>query len=133
MKTLLFLTLLVFCATQIFGQNYIGMNQNKIIKKFGKPDERGTNYIIYYDQAEGGINTYYFDEKEKCNAFVLTRETNYFNEYKKILAQDFEKTSESMYVHKSKTRNFKAEITRTEQNFEIKITPIEEGILSCIN
>ena len=133
MKTIVFIASLILSTSFVFGQNYIGMSQIKIIKKFGTPDEKVNNYFIYYDKSEGGTNTYYFDQNNKCNAFVITRDSNYLKDYQKMLSDDFTKISEYLYIFESDRFNFKAEISQSNKEFNIRITPFEQNALSCYN
>jgi hypothetical protein len=130
MKTIaIIISMMILGITAVNGQNFIGMSQSKIIKKFGQPDEKGSNYFIYYDQTEGGVNTYYFDNNKNCNTFVLTRSANYFEDYQKLLNKDFTMTPDNFYVCTSDSKNFKAEITKSTGEFQIRITSFEASAL----
>jgi hypothetical protein len=133
MKTIVFITTLILSTTFVLGQNYIGMNQMKIVKKFGKPDEKENNYFIYYDRAEGGTNTYYFDQDLECNAFVITRESNYLGDYQRMLSKDFTKVSDYLYIYESENINYKAEIIQSDSEFHIRITPVAATMLCASN
>ena len=122
---LIIISIFILGIATVNGQNFIGMNQSKIIKKFGQPDERGSNYFVYYDQAEEGVNTYYFDNNNNCYAFVITRATKYLIDYQKLINKDFTKTPENFYVCTSRDKNFKAEITQSSKDFQVRITTIE--------
>lgn len=127
MKTLLIATKFIFLFTfPVLGQNYIGLNQSKIIKKFGNPDEKGANYFVYFDQGEEGTNKYYFDENKRCTSFVLTRNTVYYEDYEKRLNKEFVKTTDYVYVSKSKHRYYQAEIIKSDKEFQICICTIDE-------
>jgi hypothetical protein len=130
MKTIsIAISIFILGIATVNGQNFIGMSQSKIIKKFGQPAEKGSNYFIYYDQTEEGINTYYFDNNNNCNAFVISRAAKYFMDYQKLINKDFTKTPENYYVCTSKNKKFKAEITNSISEFQIRITTIEVPVL----
>jgi len=126
---LIIISIFILGITTVNGQNFIGMSQSKIINKFGQPDEKGSNFFIYYDQTEEGINTYYFDSSNNCDAFVITRTTKYLIDYQKLINKDFTKTPENFYVSTSKNKNFKAEITQTAGEFQIRITTIDATLV----
>ena len=123
MKTILIITSVIFFGASVSnGQNCIGLNQSKILKKFGTPDSLGTNYIVYVDQQEEGTNTYYFDANNNCNAFVIKRASNYYANYQKLLDKNFTRTVENTFVCKSKKLNYKAELAQFSKEFQISIT-----------
>ena len=127
MKNLLLIICLIVSGTIIAnGQNYLGLSQSKIIKRFGDPDIKGVNYLVYFDQTEDGSNTYYFDENNTCNMFVITRTSNYLKDYTKLLIKDFTKTPKKYYVCKYKDLNLKAELTQSNNVFKISITYEDE-------
>jgi hypothetical protein len=129
MKTIfLIIGIIFFGVSMLKGQNYIGLTQSKIEKKFGQPDERGANYIIYNDNLEEGINKYYFDETGKCCEFVIIRTLNYLRDYQKMLDKDFSKTLEDTFISKSKSQNFKAVLSKSTNGFQIAITQVELAI-----
>ena len=123
MKNLLIITYVIFFGTAVAnGQNYIGLNQSTILKRFGTPDSTGANYFVYIDSQEEGTNTYFFDDKNNCEAFVITRTSIYYPDYQRQLNKDFTKTLENTYVYKSKKLNLKAELAQTSNEFQIRIT-----------
>ncbi len=123
MKNLLLITsLIIFGAAVANGQNYIGLNQSKILKRFGTPDSTGANYFVYFDAQEEGTNTYFFDDNNNCEAFVITRTSVYYSNYERQLNKVFSKTHDNTYVHKSKKLNLKAEIAKNATEFQIRIT-----------
>jgi hypothetical protein len=129
MKKLIQLSIYLLLATMVVsGQNYIGLSESKIVKKFGQPDEKGTNYIVYYDQNEEGTNTYYFDEDRVCVSFVISRKADYFEGYTKLLNKDFTKTLDNTYVSKSKKWNYQAEVTKSTKDFQIRIISSEKSV-----
>jgi len=131
MKTLLIIAKLVFLfATPVMAQNFIGLSQSKIIKNFGEPDEKGSNFFVYIDPNEEGTNIYYFDENRQCISFVLTRNSTYYSVYEKRLTKEFDKTSESSFVGRSKNKSFQAEITKNDKEFQICICSFNEKLPS---
>jgi hypothetical protein len=129
MKTLLVLIgIILLSVTMSKGQNYIGLSLSKIEKKYGKPDEKGANFIVYMDNREEGTNTYYFDETGNCNAFVITRASGYFNDYQKMLKKDFTQTLTNKYQSNSKSLNYIAEVSKLENEFQIRITQIDPAL-----
>jgi hypothetical protein len=127
MKTILLISCLIVSGTIIAtGQNYLGLSQSKIIKKYGDPDIKGLNFFVYFDQAEEGTNTYFFDSTNKCNEFVISRSTNYLEDYKKLLRRTFIITTENNYVTINRDTNFKAELTNLPDQFQIHITYLKE-------
>lgn len=132
MKTLIIITSLVgLISTQIWGQNYIGMSQSKIIRNYGTPDEKGENYIMYQDRTEDGTNMYYFDNDNKCTSFVIKRETKYFEDYVKLLNREYKKSNGRKYI--SRSRNYQAEIVESNNEFEIRISFTQEEALQKDN
>jgi hypothetical protein len=132
MKTLFIITSLVsLVSTQIWGQNYIGMSQSKIIRNYGNPDEKGDNYITYQDRTEDGTNKYYFDNAHKCTSFVLTRDVKYFEDYVKLLEKEFQKSNSRKYINKSK--NYQAEIVESNHEFQVKISFSNEPVSQADN
>jgi hypothetical protein len=126
MKTLMLILITVLaCTINAIGQNYIGMSQSSIISSFGKPDETGDNYIVYTDQQEEGTNIYYFDKNKKCVTFVLVRTTDYLENYKKMLEDEFTQTASNTFVRKAKDITFLAELTQTEKEFQIRIQKLD--------
>jgi len=126
------MTGLIYCAMAT-SQNYIGMNQAKIINRYGKPDFRGHNYIVYYDANEEGTNTYFFDEKNNCNSFVLMRSSNYLANYQKILDKEFTFCAANTYICKDENFNFKAELTKSSHEFQIRIAYKDENSFTILN
>lgn len=120
-KQILIISIVLAGIVSVYGQNYMGMSQSKIIKRLGEPDERGENYLVYSDPNEDGKNIYYFDENETCSSFILIRDNTYYQNYQKILNKEFTKTSENKYQKKSKKINFQAEITKSRDVFQIRI------------
>jgi len=114
------------------GQNYIGLSQSKIIKRYGNPDITGANYFVYVDQAEEGTNTYFFDSGNNCNAFVISRKSNYFADYQKMLEKNFIRTLEYTYISKSENLNFKAEIAKSPGEFQICITYKDDEVFHAV-
>ncbi len=133
MKILLFIILLVSAETVANGQNYMGLSQTKIINKYGKPDFKGGNYLVYFDLTEEGTNTYFFDEKNNCNSFVLTRSSNYLEGYQKMLNKAFAITFANTYICKDENFNFKAELTRSSHQFQIRIAYKDENSFTFVN
>jgi hypothetical protein len=117
-------------TTSVFGQNYIGMDHNKIIKRFGEPDIIGNNYIVYTDLFEGGTNTYYFDQNEKCTYFIIEREINYLKEYTRILNKEFFKISENKFHKEQNNVCLSAELNQSDKNFKILIKSEERNLTS---
>jgi hypothetical protein len=109
------------CTITSVGQNYLGMSQSKIIKIMGEPEFKGENYFIYNDCIEKGENIYYFDENENCKTYVLVRNNDYFAEYHKILNREFTKASENRFLKKVKKVRYVAEITTSQNEFQILI------------
>jgi len=133
MKTLLLIISILLCATWANGQNYLGLSQSKIVKRYGQPDFKDANYFVYFDQDEGGTNTYFFDEKKICNSFVLTRNSNYLKLYQKMLLKDFSNSFENLYFYKSKKLNLKAELTESSNEFQVRIAYEDENTLNLVN
>ena len=127
MKILLSIILLVSTGSLVSSQNYIGLSQTKIINRYGKPDFKGGNYLIYFDSTEEGTNTYFFDEKNNCNSFVLTRTSNYLEDYQKRLNKEFTITFANTYICKDENFNLKAELTRSSHQFQIRIAYKDEN------
>ena len=128
-------SVIILGITAVNGQSFIGMNQSKILKNLGQPDEKGSNYFTYYNPTEGGVDTYYFDSEKNCNAFVITRGESCFEDYLKLLTRDFVRTPDNLYVCSSKNKNYKAEITTSNDEFQIRITsyqlsglPVEKNV-----
>jgi hypothetical protein len=114
-------------------QNYMGLNQTTIIKRYGTPDFKGVNYIVYFDLEEDGINTYFFDDKNICSSFVLTRPTNYLSNYQKLLKREFNSTLGNIYIYKSKKVNLKAELTKSTDEFQIRIANADDNCITWAN
>lgn len=134
MRKLIIITSLVcLISNQVWGQNYIGMSQTKIIRDYGNPDVKGDDYIAYQDVTEDGTNKYYFGNDNKCTSFVLIRNVKYFEEYVKLLNKEFRKSSSHKYISKSKSRNFKAEIVEANNEFEIRISLASEEVQQTDN
>jgi hypothetical protein len=132
MKTLLLIiSIVIACTITAIGQNYIGMDQSKIIKRFGEPDEKGDNYFVYSNLIEEGTNIYYFDEDAKCVSFLIVRNNNYLNDYQKMLNKEFTKTCENKYLKKSKKINFLAEITKSAKKFQILVKSADNCAVIC--
>jgi len=123
MKTLLIFISIVLAGTiTVLGQNYIGINQSRIIKTIGEPDKIGDNYIVYNNvDEEGGSNIYYFDEDNNCISFILTRTNLYYDDYQKMLKKEFTETDGNKYLKKLKKYNCMAEITKSQNEFQIRI------------
>jgi hypothetical protein len=133
MKNLLIILSVIFFGTAVAnGQNYIGLNQSKILKRFGTPDSTGANYFVYIDPQEEGTNTYFFDDNNNCEAFVITRTSIYYSDYQRQLNKVFTKTIENTYVHKSKKMNLKAELAKTSNEFQIRITYTDSDIFHYV-
>ena len=133
MKTLLLIISALLLATLANGQNYIGLNQSKIVKRFGQPDFKGVNYFVYFDQDEGGTNTYFFNEKKICDSFVLTRSSNYLKIYQRMLHKDFSTAYENIYLYKSKKLNLRAEITQSPNEFQVRIGYEDETAVNLVS
>lgn len=132
MKTsVLFLSISVVCTTSIVGQNYMGMSQSRIVKSIGEPDEIGINYYVYNDPEEGGDNIYYFDENGNCNSFEIIRDMSYLVDYQKMLKNEFTEACYNKYVRKTKKINFFAELTLSQEVFQIKISDVNDAEVKC--
>ena len=123
-KQLIILVFIFLSYVNLNAQNYIGIKRSMIELRFGSPDEKGTDYFMYFDKSEEGTNTYYFDEHNKCNAFIISRSAKYFKDYKNMLNQDFEQTPDNIYICKKK--NFLAKVKKSNNDFKIIITKIED-------
>ena len=134
MKNILIITSLILLgAAATKGQNYMGLNQSQILKRFGTPDSSVTNFIIYVDSQDDGTNTYYFDNKNTCEAFVITRTSIYYSDYQRQLDKNFTKTVENKYIHKSRKLNLKAELAKRSGEFQIRITYADSNIPNAQN
>ena len=133
MKTLLLIISILLCATLANSQNYIGLSQSKIVKRYGQPDFKGNNYFVYFDQDEGGTDTYFFDEKKICSSFVLTRPSNYLKVYQRMLHKDFSTAFENTYIYKSKKLNLKAELTESANEFQVRIAYEDETTFTLVS
>lgn len=133
-KFLLITSMILTSSIALLGQNFIGLNQSTIIRRFGEPDEKGANFFVYADNQEEGKNIYYFDENKQCEAFILIRKDTYYKDYEKLLSKNFTQMCETFYVSKSKSLNFQAEVTHTPDEFQIRIQHLQVGQrLSCTN
>jgi hypothetical protein len=122
MKTLaLTLSIVLGFTLSIVGQNYMGMNQSKIIKSMGEPDKVGANYYVYTALDEYGQNIYYFNETGNCTSFEIVRNISHLDEYQKILKREFKETCQNKYIKKTKKMNYLAELILMEETFQIKI------------
>ena len=119
-KLLIILSISTLGTLMGFGQNYIGIRRTMMLVRFGIPDEKGKDFFTYSDKTEEGTNTYYFDEHNKCNSFVIERTTQYYDQYKTMLTEDFTVKSDNTYICKSK--NFRAEVNKSATTFTISIT-----------
>jgi hypothetical protein len=133
MKILLLIIVLISAEIAANSQNYIGLSRTKIINRYGKPDFKGGNYFVYFDPTEEGTNTYFFDEKNNCNSFVLTRSSNYLKDYQKMLNKEFAITSVNTYICKDENFNFKAELTSSFHEFQIRIAYKDENSFTFAN
>jgi hypothetical protein len=122
MKTLILIMSTFFaCTFSSVGQNYMGMNQSRILKDLGEPDEIGDRYIMYKDLIEEGENIYYFNTNDTCISFLIVRNNSYLEEYQKMLKSDFTKTAENQYSKKTRKLNYLAELTQSSGKFQILI------------
>lgn len=132
MKTsILLLSISLICSTPVIGQNYMGMSQSKIVSSMGEPDEIGSNYYVYNDLDEKGENIYYFDENGNCNSFEVIRSITYLGDYQKMLKNEFTEACYNKYVKKTKKINFYAELTLSQEAFQIKISDINDTKIKC--
>jgi len=131
MKTLLLIIGMSLSTILVANcQNYMGLTQSTIIKRYGTPDFKGANYIVYFDLEEDGINTYFFDDQNVCSSFVLTRSTNYLANYQKLLKREFHVTLGNIYIYKSKKVNLKAELTKSTDEFQIRIANADDNCIT---
>lgn len=122
MKTLALTLMIALGYTlSVVGQNFIGMNQSKIIKSMGEPDKVGTNFYVYTALDEYGENIYYFDKGGNCISFEIIRNNSHLEEYQKILRREFNEASQNKFVKKTRKLNFIAELKLLEGSFQIKI------------
>jgi hypothetical protein len=122
MKTLaLTLSIVLGFTLSVVGQNFMGMNQSKIVKSMGEPDKVGANYYVYSALDEYGENIYYFDKSGNCTSFEIIREISHLEEYQKILKREFKEASQNKFVKKTKKMNFMAELILSDNTFQIKI------------
>jgi hypothetical protein len=128
------ISIMVFMMLVNFGlkaQNYIGMSQTRIVFTFGQPDEKGSNYYVYYDQEEDGSNIYYFDEQKICIVFEMKRSKEYLKDYESMLKKDFQKLPSVDNKYFSKRYNFQAEMTVDAKEFLLKISKCEKVLENC--
>lgn len=132
MKTLaLTLGIVLGFTLSVVGQNYMGMNQSKIIQSMGQPDKIGANFYVYRALDEYGENIYYFDESGNCKSFEIIRNISHLNEYQKILKREFKETCLNKYIKKTKKMNYLAELILSDESFQIKIHDIVNPEASC--
>jgi hypothetical protein len=124
--------MILACTVTGVGQNYMGMSHSRILATLGEPDEIGSNYVIYTDLNEEGDNIYYFNENENCISFQLVRNNSYLNEYKKMLKREFTETSSNKFLKKTKKMSFVAELTLSNDKFQILIHESDCSSQCCI-
>jgi hypothetical protein len=115
------LGILIMVATEISGQNYMGMSQARIINDLGDPDRRGENFIAYRDLAETGENVYYIDQTGNCTSFEIVRGVSYLRQYKRILKSEFKAAGDNKYEKKTKKIHYCAELVMMNDTFQIKV------------
>jgi hypothetical protein len=121
----LIIAIIPLLCNVIVAQNYIGMSQSSIRWKFGTPDKITDSVYVYSDPYEDGTNIYLFTPQKVCYAFVIKRGADYFRTYQKLLRKDFNPSIVNKNSYTSKNGLYKAELIRSETNFELIISSIK--------
>lgn len=127
MKKLLLLVFILISVKNSYCQNYIGLHQDVIIKRFGEPEQIQNDSIVYFDYEENGTNTYYFDANKKCTGFTISRSKSHLEDYYRMLYKSFHKVNGNLFISKSRKHRFQARIDVTVERFEIKIDEYKQS------
>lgn len=125
------LSIILGLSLTMVGQNYMGMNQSKIVKENGQPDRIGDNFYVYTNMGEYGENIYYFDQGGNCISFEIVRKNLYLEEYQRILGREFTETCNNKFVKRTKKLNYIAELVLSKDTFLIKIQDAGNAEYNC--